>query len=56
VRALTKDPVRGYMYDRYGKLFVDVGPAYSVTLVPAEFEKQNISLLSSILQMEPKVL
>ena len=56
VRALTKDPVRGYMYDRYGKLFVDVGPSYSVTLVPAEFEKQNISLLSSILQMEPKVL
>ena len=56
MRALTKDPVRGYMYDRYGKLFVDVGPAYSVTLVPAEFEKQNLGLLSSILQMEPKVL
>jgi penicillin-binding protein 2 len=56
VRALTKDPVRGYMYDRYGRLFVDVGPSYSVTLVPAEFEKQNIGLLSSILQMEPKVL
>jgi penicillin-binding protein 2 len=56
VRALTKDPVRGYMYDRYGKLFVDVGPSYSITLVPAEFEKQNINLLSSILQMEPKAL
>jgi penicillin-binding protein 2 len=56
VRALTKDPVRGYMYDRYGRLLVDVGPSYSVTLIPAEFEKQNIGLLSSILQMEPKVL
>ena len=56
VRALTKDPVRGYMYDRYGRLFVDVGPSYSVTLIPAEFEKQSAGLLSSILQMEPKVL
>jgi len=56
VRALVKDPVRGYLYDRYGKLFVDVGPSYSVTLVPAEFEKRNIALLSSILQMEPQML
>ncbi|MBF8293568.1 MAG: penicillin-binding protein 2 [Bacteroidetes bacterium] len=56
VRALVKDPVRGYLYDRYGKLFVDVGPSYSVTLVPAEFEKRNIALLSSILQMEPQTL
>lgn len=56
VRALVKDPVRGYMYDRYGKLIVDVGPSYSITLVPAEFEKSNVGTLSSILQMEPQVL
>jgi penicillin-binding protein 2 len=56
VRALTKDPVRGFIYDRYGKLLVDVGPSYSVTLVPAEFEKEDVPLLSSILQMDPKSL
>jgi penicillin-binding protein 2 len=56
VRALVKDPVRGYIYDRYGKLIVDVGPSYSVTLVPAEFEQRNVPLLSSILQMEPQAL
>lgn len=56
IRALVKDPVRGYIYDRYGKLIADVGPAYSVTLVPAEFEKRNIPMLSSILQMEPQAL
>jgi len=56
VRALVKDPVRGYIYDRYGKLIVDVGPSYAITLVPAEFEKRNIPLLSSILQMEPQAL
>ena len=52
VRALIKDPVRGYMYDRYGRLLVDVGPSYSITLVPAEFEKRNAGLLSSILQVD----
>lgn len=56
VRALVKDPVRGYMYDRHGKLIVDVGPSYSVTLVPAEFEKRNIGVLSSLLQIEPQLL
>jgi penicillin-binding protein 2 len=52
VRALIKDPVRGYMYDRYGRLLVDVGPSYSITLVPAEFEKRNAGLLLSILQVD----
>jgi penicillin-binding protein 2 len=56
VRALVKDPVRGYIYDRYGKLIVDVGPSYSITLVPAEFEKKNIPLLSSILRIDPQTL
>jgi penicillin-binding protein 2 len=56
VRALIKDPVRGYIYDRYGRLLVDVGPSYSVTLVPAEFEKRNAKLLSSILQVDSSAL
>jgi len=56
VRALIKDPVRGYIYDRYGRLLVDVGPSYSITLVPAEFEKRNARLLSSILQLDSSSL
>ncbi len=56
MRALVKDPVRGYIYDRYGKLIVDVGPSYSVTIVPAEFEKRNTGMLSSILQMDQRTL
>jgi penicillin-binding protein 2 len=56
VRALIKDPVRGYMYDRNGLLLVDVGPSYSVTLVPAEFEKRNAKTLASILQMDSTTL
>ncbi|MEK6755136.1 MAG: hypothetical protein AABZ02_03185, partial [Bacteroidota bacterium] len=30
VRALIKEPIRGYMFDRNGKLIVDVGPSYSI--------------------------
>lgn len=56
VRALIKEPVRGYLYDRYGRLLVDVGPSYSITLVPAEFETLNAKLLSSILQVDSSVL
>ncbi len=56
VRALIKDPVRGYIYDRYGRLIVDVGPSYSITLVPNEFEKRNARLLSSILQLDSSSL
>jgi penicillin-binding protein 2 len=56
VRALIKDPVRGYIYDRYGRLLVDVGPSYSITLVPNEFEKRNARLLSSILQVDSSSL
>jgi len=56
VRALIKDPVRGYIYDRYGRLLVDVGPSYSITLVPNEFERRNARLLSSILQVDSSSL
>lgn len=56
VRALIKDPVRGYIYDRNGLLLVDVGPSYSITLVPDEFEKRNATMLSSILGMDSSSL
>jgi penicillin-binding protein 2 len=56
VRSLTKDPVRGYMFDRTGRLVVDVGPAYSITVIPASFDTNNLTFLSSLLQMDPTLL
>lgn len=56
VRALVQDPVRGYIYDRNGKLIADVGPSYAVTIVPAEFEKRNMGMLASILRMDQQTL
>jgi penicillin-binding protein 2 len=56
VRIIIKEPVRGYMFDRVGRLVVDDGPAYSITVTPAIFDTTNIPLLSSLLQMDPAVI
>ena len=56
VRTIVKEPVRGYIFDRNGRLVVDVGPAYSITVTPAAFDTNTLSLLSSLLQMEPSVI
>ena len=56
VRTIIKEPVRGYMFDRNGRLMVDVGPAYSITITPASFNPNTLSFLSSLLQMEPSAI
>lgn len=56
VRTIIKEPVRGYIFDRNGRLIVDVGPAYSITITPASFDTSTLSLLSSLLQMEPSLI
>ncbi len=56
IRTIIKEPIRGYIFDRAGRLVVDVGPSYSVALTPAEFDPQNLKLLSSLLQLEPDVI
>jgi penicillin-binding protein 2 len=56
VRTIIKEPVRGYMFDRNGRLMVDVGPAYSINVIPALFDTSTLSVLSSLLQMEPSVV
>jgi len=54
VRAVIQEPIRGYMYDRYGALVVDVGPAYTVTVTPAAFDAANLEKLAALLQMDKK--
>jgi penicillin-binding protein 2 len=44
------------MFDRNGRLVVDVGPAYSITVTPASFDTSTLSFLSSLLQMEPSMI
>jgi len=54
VRAVIQEPIRGYMYDRYGTLVVDVGPSYTVTVTPAAFDAANLEKLAALLQMDKK--
>lgn len=56
VRINVKEPVRGYMFDRAGRLVVDVGPAYAITVTPALFDTTNVSLLCSLLNMDSSVV
>jgi penicillin-binding protein 2 len=56
VRSVEKTPLRGYMFDRHGVLMVDVGPFYTVTVTPAEFNPANIRPLASILRLDPEVV
>lgn len=53
LRSITKEPIRGYVFDRNGKLLVDVGPSYTLMVTPAEFGEKNLPLLSTLLQKNP---
>ena len=53
IRTIPREPVRGYMYDRTGRLVVDNRPAFTVTIMPFEFDKRNIGYLSGLLSLEP---
>lgn len=56
IRTVMKVPVRGYVYDRKGKLIVDNRPSYIVMLTPIDFDQRNIPLLASVLQMDPEAI
>ena len=53
IRAITREPVRGYVYDRNGILLVDNRPSYTVTITPSEFDTSMTSFLAAILGVTP---
>ncbi len=56
VRVISKEPIRGYVYDRNGKLVVDNRPSFTVTVMPYEFSRKNLPYLASLLQLSPNEL
>ena len=56
IRQIARDPIRGLMFDRKGKLIVDNRPSYSVTITPAEFHLSNIDFLSEILHLDAQLI
>ncbi len=53
IRTIPIEPVRGYMFDRTGQLVVDNRPAFTVTIMPFEFDTSKIEFLASILALDP---
>lgn len=51
IRNIPKVAIRGYVYDRKGKLLIDNRPSYTVMLTPVDFDKKQLPLLSTILSM-----
>lgn len=54
VRAVVREPIRGYMFDRNGVQIVDVGPSYTVTVTPALFDTKDTDRLAALLGMNPR--
>lgn len=52
IRTIPREPVRGYLYDRTGRLVVDNRPAFTVTLMPYEFDRRTIPALASLLGID----
>lgn len=51
VRIIPKEPIRGYMYDRNGRLIVDNRPSFTVTVMPYEFQAARAYDLARLLRM-----
>ena len=56
IRTIPREPVRGYIYDRNGTLVVDNRPAFTVTIMPFEFDKRTIDPLARLLALDPEFI
>ena len=56
VRMITTEPVRGYIFDRNGKLVVDDGPSFTVTVTQSEFYNYNVGELADLLDLDSQTL
>ncbi len=56
VRPVVKEPIRGYMFDRDKRLFVDSRASYSLTVTPSEFKESALPFLSTSLHADSEVI
>lgn len=56
IRPIAREPIRGYIFDRKGKIIVDNRPSYTVTVTPAEFRESGLPYLAKILQLDPEFI
>ncbi len=53
IKQLTKEPYRGCMYDRNGKVIIQNSASYTLVLTPNDFDPACIPLLSNITGVNP---
>lgn len=51
IKQLTKEPYRGCIYDRNGKVMVQNSASYTLVLTPNDFDSSCVSLLANITNM-----
>ncbi|MBN1446295.1 MAG: penicillin-binding protein 2 [Bacteroidetes bacterium] len=56
IRRISKDPLRGLIYDREGNLIVDNNPSYTLTVTPFEFEWRSLPLLVKLFAIDSNVV
>lgn len=56
IRQEYVNPSRGLIFDRNGELLVDNEPIFTITITPANFDRENISLLAELLSVEDSII
>jgi penicillin-binding protein 2 len=56
IRQEYINAARGLIYDRNGVLIADNEPIFSITVTPANFDRDNIPLLSQLLSVEDSLI
>ena len=51
LRQKVVNPARGLIYDRNGNLLVDNEPIYSITITPANYDKEKSKLLADLMNV-----
>ncbi|MEX0662919.1 MAG: penicillin-binding protein 2 [Balneolaceae bacterium] len=56
IRMDIVNPARGLILDRNGEILVENQPIYSISVTPAQFDIENLPLLSKLLGMEQEAV
>lgn len=56
IQPITREPIRGFIFDRNGTLIVDSRPSYTLTITPHEYNDKNTDFLASLLRVTPEYI
>ncbi|MCB2204328.1 penicillin-binding protein 2 [bacterium] len=56
IHQISKDPLRGLVYDRDGDLIVGNNPSYTLTVTPFKFEWNSLPLLVRLFRVDSNVV